>query len=148
MLYLYRGSTNPAFPFGSQVLDFAAPEPFDPGHTHDHLGWALAAGDVNQDGSIDFFVGAPARKIGSAVHAGKVYVIFGGPWSGGHPIIKLAEQDPSMPAQADSEFGISVTGVRAFDPATGQYHFHVIAGASGAMINNKAGAGRVTVHKF
>jgi len=43
----------------------------------DSFGWALAAGDFNNDGFADLAVGAPFENLGGAEAAGAVSVLYG-----------------------------------------------------------------------
>src|SRR6266536_2204354 len=43
----------------------------------DFFGWALAAGDFNQDGFADLAAGAPGESVGSINEAGAVSVLYG-----------------------------------------------------------------------
>jgi hypothetical protein len=63
---------------GNQVWDQNSPGVLDVAQTPDHFGLALAAGDLNGDGSDDLAVGAPDEAVGSAGHAGAVNVLYGG----------------------------------------------------------------------
>lgn len=56
------------------VLD-AAEETGD--ETEEHFGWVVAAGDFNGDGKDDLAVGVPFEKVGSAINAGAVNVLYG-----------------------------------------------------------------------
>jgi hypothetical protein len=43
----------------------------------DRFGWALSAGDFNNDGSSDLAVGVPGEAIGAIAEAGAVNVLYG-----------------------------------------------------------------------
>jgi FG-GAP repeat len=81
---------------------------------NDFFGWALAAGDFNDDGYADLAIGVPIETVGTASEAGAVHILFGSP-SGltvAVPDDQLWTQDsPDVEGviQAGNRFGYSLT---------------------------------------
>lgn len=71
----FLGAAGPVMPrFDVTDVDPVAPEDGDNG-----LGYAVAAGDFNDDGYSDVAVSAPFKSVNGQSGAGTVYVYFGGP---------------------------------------------------------------------
>lgn len=88
---------------------------------YDRFGWALAAGDVNDDGLMDLAIGAPGTSHGDGEAAGHAHVMVGTPfgleaWSGvfqetPRTALSPAQDDDGSPlgtSQAFDEFGGSL----------------------------------------
>ena len=76
----------------------------------DSLGFSLAAGDINDDGTADILAGAPAAEgcQNARIEGGEAYAIFGGDLPG---VIDLAETEPDVELygpRAGDEAGFSV----------------------------------------
>jgi FG-GAP repeat len=75
--------------------------------TDDEFGWALAAGDFNNDGFADLAVGAPFENVGATVDAGAVSVLYGSPGglttSGGQLFVQ-----PVSAVETGDQFGWSL----------------------------------------
>jgi len=99
-------------------------------HAFDDLGGAVAAADLNGDGSADLIVGAPrADPVGAAETrdgAGEAYVFFGGPSLTGSRDVAQGQQDLTLlGANSGDRFG---TALAAAD-LDGDGKAEVIAGA-------------------
>jgi hypothetical protein len=78
----------------------------------DFFGWALAAGDFNDNGFADLAVGVPLQSIGAAGFAGEVDVLFGS--AGGLSGTGSQQWSQASPgvvgtAETDDEFGRALT---------------------------------------
>jgi len=83
------------------------------GHAFDDLGAAVAAADMNGDGTADLIVGAPrADPVGAAEArrgAGEAYVFFGGPSLTGSRDVAQDQQDLTLlGADPDDRFGTAL----------------------------------------
>jgi hypothetical protein len=78
----------------------------------DFFGWALAAGDFNDNGFADLAVGVPLQSIGGAGFAGEVNVLYGS--AGGLSGAGSQQWSQASPgvvgtAETDDEFGRALT---------------------------------------
>jgi hypothetical protein len=64
---------------GSQTFTQNSPGVGSTAEEFDEFGFALAAGDFDNDGFADLAVGAPVESIGSIINAGAVNVLYGTP---------------------------------------------------------------------
>lgn len=79
---------------------------------YDQLGYTLAVGDLNDDGTDDLVVGAPHESASGTLTNGRVYVFFGGS--------NLADLDLSSGGPADATFnGATVLDTFGLSLATG-----------------------------
>jgi hypothetical protein len=98
----------------SGVLDLASTFPdvtVAAADKEDHLGHAVASGDVNGDGIDDLLIGAPSADgpDNARDSAGEAYVVFGSPSLHGSVDIALAEQDVTiLGANPDDRLGASL----------------------------------------
>ncbi|HTJ44747.1 MAG TPA: FG-GAP-like repeat-containing protein [Kofleriaceae bacterium] len=70
-VYVYRGSDDGLLNFATRL---EAPVPLD----HDRFGFAIAAGDLDDDGTDELLVGAPSSEAGASQDGGLVYVFTRG----------------------------------------------------------------------
>ena len=85
-VYIYRGTTNDLRPWNSVGQDGLGSN-----EQGDRFGWALAAGDFNQDGKDDIAVGAPGESPGDDPRSGYVFT-YEGTAVGPHPIRGLHQE--------------------------------------------------------
>jgi len=111
------------------------------------VGHALAAGDVNGDGTADLVLGAPfaGREPGTPPgsarkEAGEVYAVFGSPELRGE--LNIAFDEPDFTASAEQHLGHFGAAVAAGD-INGDGVDDVIAGSPQATVQGRGGAGAV-----
>ncbi|MCH7702515.1 MAG: FG-GAP repeat protein [Planctomycetes bacterium] len=105
------------------------------------------AGDVNNDGFPDLFIGAPEMNPNGLDNAGQAYVIFGGTSVGATGLLEVESLDGSNGfvingMDAQDNLGISVSGGADFN---GDGLPDLLLGASGADPSGIADAGEVYV---
>jgi hypothetical protein len=71
------GSTTGLTGAGSQLFTQDTGGVGSTAEAGDNFGWALAAGDFNNDGFTDLAVGAPGESVGNIISAGAVNVLYG-----------------------------------------------------------------------
>lgn len=110
----------------------------------DEFGNALAAGDLTGDGYADLAIGSPGESIGSAVRAGGVTVLRGGP----HGITTtgatfLDQNSPGIPgtAEPDDKNGYAL----AIGDVTGDHHNDLAIASPGENVSGHVQAGMVTL---
>ena len=91
-VYIFYGSSSFTTPLTIDLNTTKADVTLDGPSTGGHLGYALATGDVNGDGTDDLLIGA----YGTDLMAGRVYAIYG-------------------KAPLGSTFDIEISGANAFD---------------------------------
>jgi type II secretory pathway pseudopilin PulG len=107
-------------------------------------GYALATGDLNNDGIADFIIGAPDATISGNANAGSVYVVFGAKtgWSGTATLLNSSLLNGTTGAELD---GASANNYAGSALATGNISGDGIAdlviGAYGATVGVNANAG-------
>ncbi len=78
----------------------------------DNFGWALATGDVDDDGFEDLVIGVPYESIGSINNAGMIHIFYGDSWGiPTNPRYQNFHQDKGLienSAEADDRFGWSL----------------------------------------
>jgi hypothetical protein len=74
---LYGSAPDGLSGVGDQFWSQNSPDTRDTAEAYDHFGYALAAGDFDGDGYVDLAVGIPQEKVGDAVNAGAVHVLYG-----------------------------------------------------------------------
>lgn len=106
----------------------------------DHFGITLAAGDIDHDGRADLVVGIPQEKVGDALNAGAVQILFGGAAGAGahNQLITQGHIEPEMQvfpgvAETGDSFGWSVAagdfdGDGFADVAIGVPYENLVAG--------------------
>jgi hypothetical protein len=62
---------------GSQIWHQSSPGVLDTAEPEDHFGYALAAGDFDNDGFDDLVIGVPYENVGSDAGAGAANVLYG-----------------------------------------------------------------------
>ena len=106
----------------------------------DQFGWALAAGDFNNDDFADLAVGAPFEAVGSAGSAGAVSVLYGSAGGLTTSGVRLFTQVGGA-VEAGDQFGFAL--------AAGDFNNNGFAdlavGAPGERVGSVEGAGAVSV---
>jgi hypothetical protein len=104
-VYVFLGASEPR-----GVLDLAAARPdltVFGANALDEFGHAVAAADLNGDGSAELIVGAP--RAGDEARPGQAYVFFGGPGLTGSRDVALAQQDLTLQGAASGDrFGATL----------------------------------------
>ena len=102
-------------------------------HSNDHLGDAVASGDVNGDGYHDIIIGAWGAEPGEPPRdrAGETYVIFGSSFSSPPYTIDLETQSADITVYGDDALDFSATAVSSGD-VNGDGCHDLIIGAVGA----------------
>ncbi len=105
------GSADGVVTAGSQLLHQGLAEVAETPEAGDSFGWALTAGDFNDDGLDDLAVAAPGESIGEIGDAGVVHVFAGsaeGISLAGNQV--LSEDTPGVPGvpEANDRFGTSL----------------------------------------
>lgn len=101
------------------------------------FGWAMGAGDINNDGFSDLAVGVPNYDRDSTEHTGAVVVLFGskkGLTAQGNVLLDLGNEARATDALGASVYVGDVNGDELHD---------VIAGLSGRDLGNKENAGAI-----
>jgi hypothetical protein len=75
----------------------------------DQFGWALAAGDFNNDDFADLGVGAPTESVGSTFFAGAVSALYGSAGTGLTTAGAQTFVQPVSAVEEDDSFGWSLT---------------------------------------
>jgi Tol biopolymer transport system component len=73
------GSSSGLGTIGQKLWSQDTPNIAETSETGDHMGSALSAGDLNNDGYADLAIGVPAESVGTVTGAGAVNVLYGSP---------------------------------------------------------------------
>ncbi len=121
------------------VLDVEGTANFD-----ERFGSAFAVGDFNGDGYDDLAIGVPGDRVGAAIGAGSVNVLYGGPTSlttVGNQIWNEAFVGVLDAAEAGDAFGASLTAC----DFNGDGYFDLAVGVPGEDVGGAVNAGAVHV---
>jgi hypothetical protein len=110
----------------------------------DQLGWALATGDFNGDGTADLAVGVPTEDVGAVDAAGAVNVLYGSTRGLSGVGSQLFTQDTSRvisTAEAGDGFGVALAAGDFDDDG----FTDLAVSASGESVGTIPGAGAVNI---
>jgi hypothetical protein len=129
---------------GSQLINQASPGIASEPESGDVFGFALAAGDFNDDDVTDLAIGAPGESVGTVPSAGSVQILYGSP--GGLSTVgsQLFTQDsPGVASTAEvaDQFGYAL----AAGDFNGDGADDLAAGAPSEHVGPIDGAGAVNV---
>lgn len=112
-IYVFHGGGSPDSVFDLSIKGDDAGNKF---------GWALSAGDINNDGIFDIVMGTDGFKV-DIYQTGKVYVFNGGP-----AMDNVADEEFSLYSNSDDFLGFAVCS--GLDP-NGDGHDEIMAGMPG-----------------
>ncbi|MDH5715320.1 MAG: hypothetical protein OEZ30_07140 [Candidatus Aminicenantes bacterium] len=113
-------------------------------NSFDVLGYAVASGDINDDGYDDIIIGAPEADPGDRTDAGTTYVIFGGDFPSPPYIKDLAQAPADMTIYGDEEYDW-FGGALASGNINGDDYDDLIIGAQGCNPPGGGNAGATYV---
>jgi len=129
--YVVFGNDFPAPPYTIDLIIQAADITIYGDDAEDYSGYAVASGDVNNDGYHDVIIGAPEADPPGGTFAGETYVIFGSNFPSPPYTIDLNSQPADIIVYGYDADDYSGYAVASGDVNNDGYH-DVIIGAPGA----------------